>query len=164
MGTRTATGWTAADLPAGVLTTPTLITAGGLACTPIFVSLLFGRDNRAAAAWLLAVLGMTDWVDGWAARRFGQVSQLGKVLDPLADRLLLIVGIVCILIDGSAPLWFGVAVLAREALVAGTTLVLAALGARRIEVTRWGKAGTFALMWAFPLWMGGNSTLSYAPL
>src|SRR6476646_10481687 len=67
-----------------VLTIPNLITAGRLACIPIFVYLLFGRDNRAAAAWLLAVLGMTDWVDGWAARRLGQVSQLGKVLDPLA--------------------------------------------------------------------------------
>jgi cardiolipin synthase len=146
-----------------VLTVPNLITAARLACIPVFVYLLFGRDNRAAAAWLLAVLGMTDWVDGYLARRFGQVSTLGKVLDPLADRLLLIVGITCILIDGSAPLWFGIAVLAREALVAGTTLVLAGLGARRIDVTIWGKAGTFALMWAFPLWLAGRSTLSYAP-
>lgn len=156
MGTRPAT----ADR---VLTIPNLITAVRLACIPLFVYLLFGRENRAAAAWLLAVLGMTDWVDGWTARRLGQVSRLGKVLDPLADRLLLIVGITCILLDGSAPLWFGLAVLAREALVAGTTLVLAVLGARRIDVTWWGKAGTFALMWTFPLWLAGNSTLSYAP-
>jgi cardiolipin synthase len=147
-----------------VLTVPNLITAARLACIPVFVYLLFGRDNRAAAAWLLAVLGMTDWVDGRVARRFGQVSRLGKLLDPLADRLLLIVGITCILLDGSAPLWFGVAVLAREVLVAGATLVLAALGARRVDVTIWGKAGTFALYWAFPLWLAGSSTLSYAPL
>jgi cardiolipin synthase (CMP-forming) len=151
------------DPPDRVLTVPNLITAARLACIPVFVYLLFGRDNRAAAAWLLGILGATDWVDGWVARRFGQVSRLGKVLDPLADRLLLIVGITCILIDGSAPLWFGIAVLAREALVAGTTLVLAAMGARRIDVTWFGKAGTFALMWAFPLFMGGASTLSYAP-
>jgi cardiolipin synthase len=146
-----------------LLTVPNLITAARLACIPLFVYLLFGRENRAAAGWLLGILGATDWVDGWAARRLGQVSRLGKILDPIADRLLLIVGVTCILIDGAAPLWVGIAVLLREAVVAGTTLVLAAMGARRIDVTWWGKAGTFALMWAFPLWLGGASTLSYAP-
>jgi cardiolipin synthase len=146
------------------LTVPNAVTVARLCCLPVFVYLLFGRHNRAAAAWLLGALGATDWVDGWVARRFGQVSELGKVLDPVADRLLLLVSVTCILLDRSAPLWFGVAVLAREVVVAGTTLVLAGLGARRIDVTRWGKAGTFAMMWAFPLWLAGHSTLSYAPL
>jgi cardiolipin synthase (CMP-forming) len=153
------------ERPSGtVLTLPNVLSIIRLACIPLFVYLLFGRDNRAAAAWLFAVLGMTDWVDGYLARRLGQVSELGKILDPLADRLLLLVGIPCILIDGSAPLWFGVAVLVREALVAGATLVLAALGARRIDVTIWGKAGTFLMFMAFPCFLGANSTLSYAPL
>jgi cardiolipin synthase len=147
-----------------ILTVPNVLSILRLACIPLFVYLLFGRENRAAAAWLFGVLGMTDWVDGQLARRLGQVSDLGKVLDPVADRLLLLVGIPCILIDGSAPLWFGVAVLAREALVAGTTLVLAAMGARRIDVTWWGKLGTFLMFFAFPFWLGANSTLSYAPL
>jgi cardiolipin synthase len=147
-----------------VLTVPNVITVLRLCCIPIFVYLLFGRENRAAAGWLLGALGATDWVDGYIARRYGQVSELGKVLDPVADRLLLLVSVTCILIDGSAPLWFGLLVLLRELLVAVTTLVLAGMGARRIDVTRWGKAGTFAMMWAFPLWLGGNSTMSYAPL
>jgi cardiolipin synthase len=147
-----------------IVTLPNLFSLGRLCCIPIFVYLLFGRDNRAAAAWLLGVLGMTDWVDGYMARRLGQVSELGKILDPVADRLLLLVGITSILVDGSAPLWFGVAVLAREAIVAGASLLLASLGARRIDVTWWGKAGTFAMMWAFPFWLGGKSTLSYAPV
>jgi cardiolipin synthase len=128
------------------------------------VYLLFARENRAAAAWLLAILGATDFVDGYLARRLHQVSDLGKVLDPVADRLLLVVGITCIVIDGSAPLWYGVLALGRELTVVVATLVLAALGARRVDVTWWGKAGTFCMMFAFPLWLGGNSTLSYAPL
>ena len=70
---------------------------------PLFLWLLFGRDNRLAAAWLLAVLGATDWVDGYIARRFNQVSTLGKVLDPTADRLLLAVGVISILVYGSVP-------------------------------------------------------------
>ena len=112
------------------------------------------QDDRAAAAWLLAVLGTTDFLDGYIARHFNQVSELGKVLDPVADRLLFFVGVGGILIDGSVPTWFAVAVLVREVLVAGATLVLAALGARRIDVTWFGKAGTFCLMIAFPLFLG----------
>lgn len=146
-----------------VLTLPNVISLARLACVPLFVWLLFGRENRAAAAWLLAVLGMTDWVDGYLARRLGQVSDVGKLLDPVADRLALVVGIASILIEGAAPWWMAVAALAREVAVSLAGLVLGMLGARRIDVTWWGKAGTFALYFAFPMWLGGKSTLSYAP-
>lgn len=147
-----------------VLTVPNLITAVRLACLPLYLYLLFGRDNRAAAALLLAALGATDWVDGYIARHFDQVSNLGKVLDPVADRLLFFVGIGAILVDGAAPVWFSVLVLAREVVVSIAVLVLAALGARRIDVTWWGKAGTFCLMFAFPLFLAGASTLQAADL
>ena len=145
-----------------VLTLPNLITLARLACLPVFLWLLFGRENRAAAAALLAVLGITDWVDGYLARRLGQVSELGKILDPVADRLLFVVGAGGILIDGSVPTWFAVIVLVRETLVGGATIVLAALGARRIDVTWFGKAGTFGLMIAFPLFLASHSDLSWA--
>ena len=111
-----------------ILTIPNVITVVRLCLLPVFVWLLFGRDNRAAAAWLLAGIGTTDFFDGYIARHFNQVSELGKVLDPVADRLLFFVGIGAILIDGSIPIWFAVAVLAREMLVAGATLALAAWG------------------------------------
>ena len=84
-----------------------------------------------AAAVLLGVLGATDWVDGWIARRFDQGSELGKVLDPTADRILLVAAGVGLLIDGAVPLWVGIVVLAREALVSVAVLLLAAAGARR---------------------------------
>jgi cardiolipin synthase (CMP-forming) len=149
-------------LARNVLTLPNVITLGRLACLPVFLWLLFGKEDRVAAAALLALLGITDWVDGYLARHLGQVSELGKILDPVADRLLFFVGAGGILIDGSVPTWFAVIVLVREVLVGGATVVLAALGARRIDVTWFGKAGTFGLMIAFPLFLASNSDLSWA--
>jgi cardiolipin synthase len=145
-----------------ILTVPNLITFVRLCCLPLFLYLLFGRHNRPAAGWLLAGLGVTDFADGYIARHFNQVSNLGKVIDPVADRLLFFVGITAILVDGTAPLWIGIAVLARETVVSAATLILAAKGAARIDVIWFGKAGTFALMMAFPAFLGSHSTLSYA--
>ena len=133
-----------------ILTAPNAITAVRLACVPLFVWLLFGAHRQTDAAILLAVLGATDWVDGFVARRWHQVSTLGKVLDPLADRVLLGTGVISVIVAGAVPLWFGVATLAREALVSGAVLMLAALGAERIDVLWVGKAGTFGLMFAYP--------------
>ncbi|CAM8624924.1 PgsA Phosphatidylglycerophosphate synthase [Acidimicrobiia bacterium] len=144
-----------------ILTIPNLITVVRLALLPVFVWLLLSQNNRAAAAILLGTIGATDWVDGWFARRFDQVSNFGKVLDPVADRMLFFVSIVAIIIDGGAPLWFCIAVFVREILVSIATLVLAALGARRIDVTWSGKAGTFGLMFAFPLFLLAASGSSW---
>jgi cardiolipin synthase len=145
-----------------VLTVPNVITVVRLAMLPVFLWLLFAQEDRAKAAGLLALLGVTDFLDGYIARRYHQVSDLGKVLDPVADRLLFFVGVGGILVDGSVPVWFAIAVLLREVLVAGATLALAALGAKRIDVTWFGKAGTFGLMVAFPLFLASHSTLSWA--
>ena len=142
---------------AGILTVPNLISIARLGCIPWFMWLLFGAEDRMWAALLLGGLGATDWVDGWAARRLGQVSELGKILDPTADRLLLLVAVPCLLIDGTIPGWFALTVLVREVLVGAATLVLAALGARRIDVSWWGKTGTFALLWAVPCFLAGES-------
>jgi cardiolipin synthase (CMP-forming) len=149
-----------------VLTVPNVISVVRLLCAPLFVWLLFGPDDRTAAFVLLAVLGATDWVDGWIARRWNQGSDLGKVLDPTADRILLLTAVVALTIDGAVPTWFGLAVLAREAVVSAATLALAAAGARRIDVQWVGKAGTFALMFAFPgfLWLSNTSPGSFYDL
>ena len=144
-----------------IVTVPNAISIARLLCVPVFLWLLFGRHNRAAAASLLAVLGCTDWIDGFIARRFDQGSTLGKIIDPVADRILLGVGVAGILIDRSVPVWLGVAVVAREALVSVTVLILAALGAKRIDVQWVGKAGTFGFMLAFPLFLAHHSTFSW---
>ena len=151
-------------LESRILTVPNLITVVRLACLPIFVWLLLGEENRAAASVLLGAIGATDWVDGYIARRFNQTSTLGKILDPVADRLLFFTALVAILIDGCAPRWVCWAVLIREIVISSATLVLAALGARRIDVTRAGKTGTFLLMFAFPAFVAGASTFWWAPI
>jgi cardiolipin synthase (CMP-forming) len=151
-------------LESRILTVPNLITVVRLACLPIFVWLLLHENNRAAASVLLGAIGATDWVDGYIARRFDQTSTVGKVLDPVADRLLFFTALVAILIDGCAPAWVCWAVLVREIVISIATLVLAALGARRIDVTRAGKTGTFLLMFAFPGFVAGASTFWWAPI
>ncbi len=139
-----------------VLTVPNAITLVRLLCIPLFLWLLFGAHRQSAAAVLLAVLGATDWVDGFLARRFNQVSTVGKVLDPTADRLLVATAVIAIIVYGAVPVWFGVATLAREVVVAGAVLALAAMGARRIDVLWVGKAGTFGLMFAYPAFLLGD--------
>jgi cardiolipin synthase len=144
-----------------VLTIPNALSVARLLCIPLFLWLLFAKDDRARAAYLLGALGATDWVDGYIARHFHQVSNLGKILDPLADRLLLVVALAATLIDGAIPSLVGIAVLAREVIVGGTVLALAAAGARRIEVTWAGKAGTFCNLFAFPFFLGGSSGITW---
>src|SRR5262249_10944389 len=97
------------------------------------------------------------WVDGWIARRFHQVSELGKILDPTADRVLLLAAATTLLVDGSVPLVVGVVVLTREALISVAVLVLAASGASRIDVQWVGKLGTLLLMFAFPAFLLAES-------
>lgn len=144
-----------------VLTAPNVITAVRLACVPVFVWLLFGAHRQTAAAVLLGVLGATDWVDGFAARRWHQVSTLGKVLDPVADRVLVLTGVSCIIVQGAVPLWFGVATVAREVVVSAAVLLLAGLGSERIDVLWVGKAGTFGLMFAYPAFLLAHGTAGW---
>jgi cardiolipin synthase len=154
------------DTDSRLLTIPNVFSLVRLACVPLFMYLLLADDHQLwyQAGLLLGVLGLTDWVDGYLARHLHQVSALGKVLDPIADRILLIAAIGGILYVDAAPRWFCLVVLARELVVGGTSLVLAALGARRIDVTWFGKAGTFGMMVAFPLFVIGNSTASWHQL
>lgn len=143
-----------------ILTVPNVVTTVRLLCVPLFLWLLLrGPDHRDwyPAALLLGALGATDGVDGFVARRFHQVSTVGKVLDPIADRLLLGVASVSTIILGAVPMWVGVTALARESLVAVGFLLVAALGGRRMDVSVAGKAGTFGLMAALPLFMAGHA-------
>jgi cardiolipin synthase len=139
-----------------IVTVPNAITLVRLACIPLFVWLLFGADRQIAAALLLGALGATDWVDGFVARRYHQVSTLGKVLDPVADRVLVATAVITITIHCAVPVWFGAATLAREVVVSVAVLLLASLGAKRIDVLWVGKAGTFALMFSYPAFLLGD--------
>jgi cardiolipin synthase len=145
---------------ARVMTIPNVISLVRLLCVPLFVWLLFGAERRVAAIVLLAGLGATDWVDGWIARHFDQGSEIGKVLDPTADRIMLFTAVVALMVDGSVPAWVGVLVLARELFVSVAVVALAVAGARRIDVLWAGKAGTLALMVGLPFFLGADTAAS----
>ncbi len=145
-----------------VLTWPNLFTLLRLFCIPLFVWLLFSKQDRVGAASLLAVLGSTDWVDGWIARRYNQTSEFGAIFDPTVDRLLFFVAVPSLVVDGSLLFALAVLVFAREAIVAGLAIVYTKQTGDRFEVTFEGKTGTFLLMFAFPLFLAAASSLSVA--
>jgi cardiolipin synthase len=145
-----------------VLTVPNAISLARILLLGLFCWLLIGPDKRIAATIVLMVVGATDFLDGFLARRFHQVSTVGKVLDPLADRVVLVTGVLAITAYGAVPAWLAVVVLGREVLVSAAVIVLAALKARRIDVLWVGKAGTFGLLCCFPLFLLGDGPEAWA--
>jgi cardiolipin synthase (CMP-forming) len=143
-----------------VLTVPNGLTALRLACLPVFLVLLAQPHRRdvAAAACMLAVLGVTDGLDGYVARHFHQVSSLGKLADPFVDRALVLSAVIGAVAIGAVPAWLVAIVLLREALVLAGAVVLALAGARHLDVSLAGKVGAFAMMVALPLFL-----LAHAP-
>lgn len=147
-----------------ILTWPNAITFARLVCIPVFLWLLFAQDNRAAAAWLLAILGSTDWVDGWIARRFDQTSEFGRLFDPAVDRAMFLVAIPSLLLVDALSWVIAAIVLVREVWVSAVAIRLDRMGIEALDVTFEGKTGAFMLMFAFPMFLGATSTLSYARL
>jgi cardiolipin synthase (CMP-forming) len=136
-----------------VLTVPNLLSFARLAVLPvIYLDLVDDRLLRAFV--LLAVFAATDWLDGYIARRFDQVSRLGQLLDPISDRVLFVVVGIGFVVAGIVPLWVVLLLLARDLAVLLVGGVLLLRGRSHLpEVTRVGKAATFGLMWAFPTWL-----------
>ncbi|GAA0896451.1 CDP-alcohol phosphatidyltransferase family protein [Virgisporangium ochraceum] len=134
-----------------VLTAANVISFARLLGVPLFLILLFVADQKAAAVVVLAVGGTTDWVDGWVARRFGQVSRLGELLDPAVDRLYIAATVVALTIEGVLPLAFTLALVLRELVMAGCLAVLRRHGFGPPPVHYVGKTATFLLLAAFPV-------------
>jgi cardiolipin synthase len=132
-----------------VLTVPNLISAVRIAMIPVLWALIVDDDTTAWGIVLFGVVVATDWVDGTIARRTGQVSELGKVLDPVADRAAIAAGLIALVVRGAFPLWAAALILLRDIAVLAAGAVMAAKGLR-IEVRWIGKVATFALMLAIP--------------
>lgn len=146
-----------------VVTIPNVISVMRLVVVAVGLVVLFNAQNRVFAGILLAIAGATDFLDGYIARRLGQVSQLGKLLDPTVDRMVLTASILSIVIYGAVPIWLAVAVLTREVLISVMALVIAAVASgKRIDVLWLGKAGTFGLLVAFPLFLFGDGPGAFA--
>lgn len=146
-----------------VLTIPNLISFGRIALIPVFVWLIVDRDTTSLGLIVFAVVSATDWLDGAIARATGQVSEVGKVLDPVADRLSIAAGLIALVVGGAFPLWAALLVLVRDALVLVAGVLLLSLRRARIEVRYIGKVATFALMLAIGCVPWGALGHSFAP-
>lgn len=147
-GTRQGTAVTPAR--SALLTLPNLISAARLVLVPVFaVLLLQGHDLWGLA--VLAVAAASDWLDGKLARALHQVSRLGELLDPAADRLFILVTLLVLVIRDVVPWWVVGAVVGRDLLLTVVLAVLMVRGVGPLPVHFVGKAGTFALLYAFPL-------------
>jgi cardiolipin synthase (CMP-forming) len=145
-----------------VATLPNLVTFLRILLIPVFWWLIVDPDTTTVGILVLGAVLATDWVDGLLARRTGQVSDLGKVLDPVADRLAIAAGLIALVIRGAFPLWAAFLILARDVaiLVAGAV----ALATRKVRIdVRWiGKVATFSLMCAVPWISWGRLDLPLA--
>jgi cardiolipin synthase len=139
-----------------ILTIPNLLSAARLVGVPIFLWLVLIAHADVAAFILLAVSGATDWLDGYLARRLHQVSRLGALLDPLADRLYIAATLVGLALRSIIPWWLVVILVLRELMLVCILPILRRHGRVALPVTFVGKAGTFALLWGFPLLLLGS--------
>jgi cardiolipin synthase len=137
--------------PWRVATLPNLVSVLRLLGVPLFLYLLLVTHNDAWAIVVLAIGGGTDWVDGFLARRLGQVSRFGELLDPFVDRLYIVATLLALTARGVLPWWFTLALLLREAVLVACLFVLRHHGYGPPPVHYVGKAATFILLFALPV-------------
>lgn len=135
-----------------VVTVPNAITAVRLLGLPLFAWLVLGPQRYLAAFWLLVAVATTDWVDGYVARRFDQVTRIGKLVDPLVDRLLLATATITLLLAGLLPWPLLALILVRDLVVLGLSLLWFG-GVPPIPVSRTGKLATALLMIGVPAFL-----------
>jgi cardiolipin synthase len=138
-----------------VLTVPNVLSALRLVGVPVFLWAIL-QEYDALALVLLAASGITDWLDGKIARRYGLVSRLGELLDPVADRLYIASTLFGLAWREIVPWWLVAVLLAREVFMAVVVLVAKRHGWLGLPVHFAGKAATFNLLYAFPLLLLGD--------
>jgi cardiolipin synthase len=142
-----------------VLTIPNILSFARLALIPVFLWLVLVPEADIAAFAVLAISGITDYLDGVIARRTGQISRLGQLLDPLADRLYIVATLLGLALRGIIPWWLVALLVARDAVLAVALALLRRRGITGLPVHFLGKAATFCLLWGFPiLLLGAGAT------
>ncbi len=147
-----------------VWTIPNLISMGRLAGVPLFLWLVIVPEADVLALVVLMVSGFTDWLDGYLARRLDQMSALGQILDPVADRLYILAAVVGLLWRDIIPWWVAVILPARDAFLWCLVPFLRTRGYSALPVHYLGKAATAALLYAFPLLFLGDGEGTVATL
>lgn len=151
----------AAPMSDRIWTLPNVISMVRIALIPVFVALILVWDAPGKALAMLAVLGVTDWIDGKIARMWNMRSRLGAKLDPVADRILIAAVPIVFAIAGYVPWWVVWVLLARDLLLAAT-YPLYRRKQLMPEVIYLGKAASFALMWSFPLLLAAEAGIPAA--
>ena len=148
-----------------VLTVPNLLSFLRLLGVPVFLWLILVPQADVWAFALLAVAGASDWVDGYLARRLDQRSELGVILDPLADRLYIAATLLGLALRDLIPWWLLGVLVARELLLVALLPRIRRTGRLALPVTYVGKSATFCLLWGFPLLLlGGQPTIGTTAL
>ncbi len=143
-----------------IWTLPNVISGVRLLTIPVFAWLALVPQADAAAATVLALGGVTDYLDGVLARRWDQVTRLGQLLDPIADRLSTVTVLIVFLVRDVVPLWFVALLVLRDVVLSVQMARLRGRGITGLPVNWVGKAATFNLMVSFPLllWGAGATT------
>ncbi len=147
-----------------VLTVPNLLSGLRLAGVPLFLWLVLGPEEDAWALVVLMVSGITDFLDGWLARKLNQQSKLGQILDPVADRLYILAVVIGLGVREIVPWWLAVSLPLRDLLLWGLVPLLRTRGYSALPVHFVGKAATFNLLYAFPLLLLGDGDGTVATL
>ena len=140
-----------------VVTVPNILSFARIATIPLFCWLSANEETRLWGILLFAVVVSTDWVDGYVARRTGQVTELGRILDPVADRLAIAAGLLTFAISGIFPFWAALLILVRDVTVLLGGVVLLWGRNIRVDVRGIGKIATFSLMVAITWIAWGNA-------
>jgi len=141
-----------------VLTVPNMLSALRLLGVPLFLWLILVPEADWWAIVVLAIAGFTDWLDGYLARKWHQISRVGQLLDPIADRLYILATLIGLLLRGIVPLWFVLLLVSRDLIMSVVLAVLKRRGVTGLPVHFLGKAATFCLLYAFPLLLLGDGT------
>lgn len=139
-----------------MFTVPNVLSFLRLALVPVFLVLLISGAD-ALALLVLAVSGLTDFLDGWIARRFNQVTRLGQLLDPAADRLYIFAALIGLAWRDLVPWWIVAVVVGRDIFLLVLGVVLANHGFGPLPVHQLGKLATFCLFYALPMIMLGQA-------
>lgn len=137
-------------------TVPNLLSMARLLGVPVFLWLILVPEADGWAVLLLLVAGATDWLDGYLARKWNQISRLGQLLDPIADRLYILATLIGLLLRGIIPWWLVALLVSRDIVMAAVLAVLKRQGITGLPVHFIGKAATFNLLYAFPLLLLGD--------
>ena len=140
-----------------ILTIPNLLSFARLLGVPVFLWLILVPHADGWAVVLLTISGITDWLDGKIARATGQISRLGQLLDPLADRLYIAATLLGLAIRSIIPWWLVGILLLRDVILGLVLAILKRRGITGLPVHFLGKAATFCLLWGFPFLLLGDA-------